>query len=123
VISVAAAPPSGGVLSLMGRNPLDGWRSTDEKSANQQKRQPDPHSKHVFFFLSLSFSFVFHILSRIFFAVLRLARRRPLTCDMVRWRVRVCVCVGIQQKRKKKKKELRENLRQRAAKTQSFIFT
>jgi len=38
--SVAAAPPSRGVLSLMGRNPGDGWRSTDEKSANKQKHNP-----------------------------------------------------------------------------------
>jgi len=37
--SVAAAPPSRGVLSLMGRNPGDGWRSTDEKSANKQKAE------------------------------------------------------------------------------------
>jgi len=38
--SVAAAPPSRGVLSLMGRNPADGWRSTDDKSANKQKHSP-----------------------------------------------------------------------------------
>jgi len=30
--SVAAAPPFGGVLSLMGRNPRDEWCSTDEKA-------------------------------------------------------------------------------------------
>jgi len=94
----------------MGRNPLDGWRSTDEKSANQQKKGNQTHTPNMYFFFSLSlFLFCFsHSLSHIF---RRFASRAPspsyvrhgaLAC------ARVCLCGDSTKKKKKEERVERE---------------